>query len=284
MRFTFDTGNWAFPAFGGVNGPVPVPFELWNIGVATPTDPSDDFKMVPYILENDDTCCDSTYNLSAYGPGNEHTASGGDNDPWTDWIYWNHPAIRTPGDSGYRQAEAEMLAGTYTGDNESEVFARTVLVNWNGGVNPPFNQDLPEQGTIFRITTNKPIAESDVYTFVAAAPVQVAKSEDALKDIKVVPNPYYLFSSYDFGVLNRRIQFSHLPAKCTISIFTLAGDRIAVINKDDPTTSLADWNLLTENQIPLASGIYIYVVDAPGFGQKIGKMAIFTEQEQLDTY
>ena len=125
---------------------------------------------------------------------------------------------------------------------------------------------------------------NDTFTFVANAPVKVTSGESVLDNVKAVPNPYYLFSSYDRNVLNRRMQFTNLPAKCTISIFTLAGDRVAVINKDDPTTSLADWNLLTDNQIPIASGIYIYVVDAPGFGQKIGKMAVFTEQEQLDTY
>jgi hypothetical protein len=125
---------------------------------------------------------------------------------------------------------------------------------------------------------------TDTFTFVATAPVKVTSGADVLDKVKAVPNPYYLFSSYDRNVLARRMQFTNLPAKCTISIFTLAGDRIAVINKDDASTSLADWDLLTDNQIPLASGIYIYVVDAPGFGQKIGKMAIFTEQEQLDTY
>jgi hypothetical protein len=34
----------------------------------------------------------------------------------------------------------------------------------------------------------------------------------------------------------------------------------------------------------VASGIYLWVVDAPGVGQKIGKMAIFTEVEVIDKY
>lgn len=139
-------------------------------------------------------------------------------------------------------------------------------------------------GDQFRMWANHINYLADTFTFVARAPSLVASGASALDNVKAVPNPFYLFSSFDRNVLSHRMQFTNLPAKCTISIFTLAGDRIVVISKDDPTTSLAEWDLLTENRVPLASGIYIYVVDAPGFGQKIGKMAIFTEQEQLDTY
>ena len=59
---------------------------------------------------------------------------------------------------------------------------------------------------------------------------------------------------------------------------------IRTIEKNEPTTNEATWDVLTENGLPVASGIYIYVVDAPGFGQKIGKMAVFVEQEVLDIY
>ena len=284
MRFTGDTGNYAlrYSGFGyATDAPIPIPFELWNIGIATPTDPSDDFKMVPWILENDD---DSTYNLSAYGAGNEHSVSGGDNDPYTDWIYWHHPADHTPGDAGYQIAKAEMLAGTYNDTRDPEVFARMVLVNWNGGAAPPFTQDMPEQGTIFRITTSKPIDTADVYTFVATAPVQVAQTDVALQKINTVPNPYYLYGPYDPAATNRQIKFQHLPEQCTITIYTLSGDVVRKVEKNDPNTSIATWDVNSSNGIPVASGIYIYVVDAPGFGKKVGKMAVFMEVEVIGKY
>ncbi len=283
-RFTYDTGNYAlrYNGFGyASDAPIPVPFELWNIGIATPDDPSDDFKMVPWILENDD---DSTFNLSAYGAGNEHSVSGGNNDPFTDWIYWHSPANTTPGDAGYLIAKGEMLSGTYDDGRDPEVFARMVLVNWNGGEAPPFTQDMPEQGTIFRITTSKPIAQSDVYEFVATAPTLVAKTEGALDKINTVPNPYYVYGPYDPAATNRQIKFQHLPAKCSISIYTLAGDLIRKLEKDDPSTSIATWDVNTFQGIPVASGIYIWVVEAPGFGQKVGKMAVFMEVEVIGKY
>ena len=68
-RFT-ATGGYAFHAFDDppLNVKIPVPFEIWNIGINTPNDPSDDYRMVPWVVENDD---DLTFNLSAL----DHTVS-----------------------------------------------------------------------------------------------------------------------------------------------------------------------------------------------------------------
>lgn len=36
----------------------------------------------------------------------------------------------------------------------------------------------------------------------------------------------------------------------------------------------AEWDVLTRDQLQLAYGIYIYHVEAPGIGEKVGKFAI----------
>jgi hypothetical protein len=152
---------------------------------------------------------------------------------------------------------------------------------------PVFSQDLPEPGTVFRISTFKPLALSDEYAFSSAsyAPtVASSGSENLLDRIKAVPNPYYLNSTYDANVTNRRMKFTNLPEECTITIYNLAGEFVFRVTKNDATTSEAIWALTNEANIPVGSGIYIYVVEAPGFGQKIGKMAIFTEIELLNQY
>jgi hypothetical protein len=318
MRFTGDTLNGVYDSSlgGGSIGirafqddyPTWVPFELWRIGVGTPTDPSDDIRMIVGHLDNAD---DSTYNLESWGcvtdplrsaAAGEHSASGGDNDPYTDWIYWYFPVDSTPGQSGYQTKAAQMLAGTYD-YADPEVFARTVLVSWNGHlldsqvdtlltgdtltVPPVFIQDLPEPGTIFRISTFKPNALNDEFTFNTAAyapTVASSGAENLLDRIKAVPNPYYLNSTYDANVTNRIMKFTNLPEECTITIYNLAGEFVFRVTKDDATTSEATWALTNESNIPVGSGIYIYVVEAPGFGQKIGKMAIFTEIELLNQY
>ena len=152
-----------------------VPFELWRIN---PDNPSEELRLIPWLF-NDDTLFD----LSSYGSlldgtcgsnGCEHSISGGDNDPYTDWVYWNIPAdsngniVTTYGDSAYNVFKDSAIADpTMTNWNfdEQPVMARTVLVNWNGGVQPPFTQDLPEQGTIFKISTQFDYT-SDTITFI----------------------------------------------------------------------------------------------------------------------
>ena len=50
MRWT-DGPNYGVQAFTSDNI-VSVPFELWNIGSATPDDMTDDVRMIPFIYEN----------------------------------------------------------------------------------------------------------------------------------------------------------------------------------------------------------------------------------------
>ena len=44
------------------------------------------------------------------------------------------------------------------------------------------------------------------------------------------------------------------------------------------------WNMHNEYELPVASGVYVYQVEVKGVGEKIGKLAIFSPQERLDTY
>ncbi|MEE9443540.1 MAG: hypothetical protein V3V99_12825 [candidate division Zixibacteria bacterium] len=140
-----------------------------------------------------------------------------------------------------------------------------------------------EDGDEFLIIPARVNTPSDVFTFTSLV-TTVAKSESALDDIKAVPNPFYLFGGYDPSPGIKQIAFHHLPGACTIKIFNLGGDLLRTIDKDDPSTAIAYWDVLTENNLPVASGIYIYVVEAEGYGTKIGKMAVFVEAEVLKIY
>lgn len=303
IRFTgsYDNpgvgGSYAIEYFNNDDNVFWVPFEVWRTGIATPNDPSDDVRMSLEIIDDGD---DNTFNLESWGCPNdplrsggdgEHAVSGLDNDPFTDWIYFRLPSDMTPGEAGYLANEAAMLGGTYDRTlTTGEVLARVVLVNWNGHTadgdtltNPPvFTLDYPELGTIFRLTTTKPLAVTDTFTFTTTAPVLV-QAENELDKITAVPNPFYLYSKYDPSPGFNTLKFHHLPRKCDISIYNIAGDKVRTIKKDDPS-AITSWDLLTERGLPVASGIYIYVVDAPGFGQKIGKVAVFTEAEVLKIY
>jgi hypothetical protein len=63
------------------------------------------------------------------------------------------------------------------------------------------------------------------------------------------------------------------PERCNISIYTVSGKLVKRFSKDNPLTSL-DWNLTNHANIPIASGVYLIHVDAPGVGERILKALI----------
>lgn len=95
-------------------------------------------------------------------------------------------------------------------------------------------------------------------------------AQDALNLIRAVPNPYYGYSEYELSQLENLVKFTNLPQKCTVSIFTVNGTLIRRFKKDSPL-SYQDWDLKNEYGIPIASGVYIIHIDAPGIGEKVIK-------------
>lgn len=144
----------------------------------------------------------------------------------------------------------------------------------------------PHAGEHIKIITNKPNTPNDYFTFTApdAKSMTAATAKIDLNKILVVPNPYYGYHSGEMDPFDRWVQFTNLPEKCTISIFDLAGHLVRKLEKDDETTSLMQWDLHNAYDLPVASGVYVYYVDVPNVGTKIGKMAVFTPNERLDIY
>jgi len=155
---------------------------------------------------------------------------------------------------------------------------------WTLWVNDRDNGGMLAEEATMTFIPNYVITPADTFTFSSAAPPTYTSTESDLDAIKAVPNPFYLYSNYDPSPGVKKLKFHHLPEKCTITIYNIAGDRIKRIDKTDLGNPIAEWDLLTDNGLPVASGMYIYVVEAPGFGTKIGKVAIFTEAEVLDLY
>lgn len=108
-------------------------------------------------------------------------------------------------------------------------------------------------------------------------------AKDAMELINVVPNPYYSYSAYETNQLDNRVKFTNLPQQATISIFTVSGTLVRKIKKDDSVTSV-DWDLKNDYGIPIASGLYIIHVNAPGIGEKIIKWFGALRPIDLDTF
>ncbi|MEE9431171.1 MAG: T9SS type A sorting domain-containing protein [Melioribacteraceae bacterium] len=287
MRFT-ERGSWAVRAFE--DGKIlQVPFELWNIGSNTPDDKSDDYRLIPWFLSSGGvgTLQTDPTGMTWQLDPNDHSGSGGTNDPYTPWIYWRIPAETTPGEVGYNAYEESinkvaLTDGTYAYDG-AEVMARTVLISWNGddvsdGSIAEGTQMVPEQGTVFRFLTTKPHSPLDVFSFTSPVVVySIEKAKEDVKKINVFPNPYYATQRNETNRFNHFVTFNHLPNQATIRIYNLAGHRIRKIEKDDASQFLR-WNLLNEHNFQVASGMYIVYIDMPDLNEtKILKLAIITE-------
>jgi len=103
-------------------------------------------------------------------------------------------------------------------------------------------------------------------------PTKVTNSEETvqtlLDEINIVPNPYYGFSQYEQNALQNYVRIVNLPANCTISIYTVNGTLIRTLTKGDAGTSYVQWDLKNHANIPVAGGVYIIHVNAPGIGER----------------
>jgi len=97
--------------------------------------------------------------------------------------------------------------------------------------------------------------------------------------IGVYPNPYRAGSLFDsqHGAqeLGRKIWFTGLPARCRILVYNLAGDLVKTLHHNDTALGMEPWDILSEPQRAIATGLYIYVVQDEDTGDvQRGKLVI----------
>ncbi len=159
-------------------------------------------------------------------------------------------------------------------------------LTWRIDFHPPGIPNVqpkePVGGDIFQFKTTKQFSQGDYFTFsTQAASVDQNLAEDRLDKISVVPNPYIAAARWERRNLNqtgrgeRKINFINLPAECTIKIYTVSGDLVKELVKEySPTNGALEWNLVSEDGMDVASGLYIYHVEAPNVGEYINKFAL----------
>jgi hypothetical protein len=130
--------------------------------------------------------------------------------------------------------------------------------------------------------------------------VLLAPAGDPKKPVMVVPNPYRAYQDYTSDYLgqawenqndgtaeyypqvDRRIEFTNLPERCLIRIFTVSGDLVQIIphNEMGDESSWASlnsekWNLNSRNTQQVVSGIYLFSVeDMKDHSVETGKFVI----------
>jgi hypothetical protein len=106
---------------------------------------------------------------------------------------------------------------------------------------------------------------------------------DALENVRVVPNPYYAYSQYETSKLDNRVKITGLPEICTIRIYNIAGTLVRTFNKADPLTYV-EWDLKNDRNVPIAGGVHIVHVNAPGVGEKIVKWFAVMRPVDLENF
>ena len=155
-------------------------------------------------------------------------------------------------------------------------------VEWSEGNNGGFIQDTvyssanplgwsaPDGYQSIESSKGTTIHDPNFVTVTSGYP---SNSDLELSDIQVVPNPYFARSYFNENEYVRRIRFTKLPSKCTLTIFTITGEMIATFIHEDETDSNEWWDLRTINNQEIGPGLYLYAVESES-DKHIGKFVV----------
>jgi hypothetical protein len=108
-------------------------------------------------------------------------------------------------------------------------------------------------------------------------------AESALEQVNVVPNPYYGGSSYELSSIDNTVKLTNLPQRASIFIYNMAGTLVRSFEKDNSST-IVEWDLKNNYQVPIAGGMYIIHVKAPGVGEKTLKWFGVLRPDDLSSF
>ena len=120
----------------------------------------------------------------------------------------------------------------------------------------------------FRITQFDSLRGEEGAVSPPVRPAQTARvSSPLLAEVRVVPNPYNPAAGFGKQVFPGapRVQFVNLPSTALIRIFTSAGDQVRELEKvENAGVDAVDWDLKNASGHDVASGIYVFTVEAEG--------------------
>jgi hypothetical protein len=132
----------------------------------------------------------------------------------------------------------------------------------------------------FTIWCVHPVQMGNYYTYSSAGlePTQTDSTAQARMDeINVYPNPYFGHNKMEGTFYTQFVTFTNLPEdECTIRIFTLSGTLVLTMEHNNGTP-FERWYLLNQEELPVASGMYIVHVETK-YGDKILKLGIVNRE------
>jgi len=130
-------------------------------------------------------------------------------------------------------------------------------------------------------STTSPLEyESPFFAVFDQRVVPHAAARHAAGNVWVVPNPYRARAPWERQPVpgdefTRHIDFMGLPrGRCTIRIYTLAGDLVQTLVHDaSGGDGEAAWNLISRNGQDVESGVYLFTVSSP-LGHQTGRFVV----------
>jgi len=114
-----------------------------------------------------------------------------------------------------------------------------------------------------------------------SAPPNEQYTDNQLDQIMVVPNPYFLSHEGVKSPYDSKIYFTKLPKRCTIEIYTVAGDLVTKLEHDEYNNSgdvnrnsVHVWDLLSSNRQRVQSQAFIAVITTPNGAQTIKEFSV----------
>ncbi len=100
-----------------------------------------------------------------------------------------------------------------------------------------------------------------------------------LPRIYAVPNPYRSGSSQNttanyHNFPDDKLRFVNVPKWCRLKIYTVAGDLVREFQQDDGPTGVIEWDTKNSDGVLVASGVYIYRVEAKSGSWMYGRIII----------
>ncbi|MEO6039483.1 MAG: hypothetical protein ABIQ93_13805, partial [Saprospiraceae bacterium] len=195
------------------------------------------------------------------------------------WIY----VMRTPYDEGVElrnRLTPEFASNAVAKVQQISKIAWTAMLQLAPGYNMnSLNEGLiPNETTIklrvgnryqnwYNDNDNKKLTGHPVYRFKIegreAKQLAAEQIDNSLDSIKMVPNPYYGYSQYESSQFSNIVKITNLPAKCTVTIYSLDGKFIRQYQRDEQygtyqqITPALEWDLKNSKGIPVASGVYL---------------------------
>lgn len=247
MRFTTAGGivDWFY---NNPNTYASAPFEMWDVGIGTYDDASDDQRLITLAFSPD----------SIVGNFSFHTTDPSFGFPATDWIFARRPLNENGTYERFVYDVQHGIGSSEWMNNSEEVLAHIIICDFGGA------RTLPETGTVIRFITYKRPKEGTKFYFTAPGRIEndpeLAKKD--VEKINVFPNPYYGSSELEPNRFTHFVTFNHLPRHAIFRIFTLNGILVRKLEKND-ASQFFRWDLKNENGLPVASGLYIVHIEMP---------------------